>query len=352
VGDQGTGKGGASFVINSVAPIRICDNGGWTDTWFAGHGRIFNIAVSPHVEVQVSASPGTAGDDQVIIEAENYGDRYAVVPGETRVPRHPLLEAAIDDVLLPGGLSLHIGIYSEVPGGCSTGTSAAVAVALLGALDALTPGRKSPHEIAYQAHRLEVDVLGRQSGIQDQLCSAYGGINYIEMFEYPHATVSRLEIAEPVRWELERRLSLIFLGTGHDSSAVHDEVISGLEQGGRGLAALRETAARARDAVYAGDMDALGRSMIANSEAQAELHPALVGQDAAAVIAVARAHGAIGWKVNGAGGPGGSLTLLSGTPGSAQRVMHRAIVELSHRFRPIAIRLSRKGLRVWRSDQR
>jgi hypothetical protein len=31
------------WMVNSVAPIRICDNGGWTDTWFAGHGRIFNI---------------------------------------------------------------------------------------------------------------------------------------------------------------------------------------------------------------------------------------------------------------------------------------------------------------------
>ena len=32
-------------IVNSVAPIRICDNGGWTDTWFAKYGKIFNIAV-------------------------------------------------------------------------------------------------------------------------------------------------------------------------------------------------------------------------------------------------------------------------------------------------------------------
>ena len=25
-------------IINSVAPIRVCDNGGWTDTWFAERG--------------------------------------------------------------------------------------------------------------------------------------------------------------------------------------------------------------------------------------------------------------------------------------------------------------------------
>ncbi len=34
-------------IVNSVAPIRICDNGGWTDTWFAEHGKIFSIAAYP-----------------------------------------------------------------------------------------------------------------------------------------------------------------------------------------------------------------------------------------------------------------------------------------------------------------
>ena len=40
-------------LTKAVAPIRICDIGGWTDTWFAGHGAIFNIAVYPYVEVQI-----------------------------------------------------------------------------------------------------------------------------------------------------------------------------------------------------------------------------------------------------------------------------------------------------------
>ena len=40
-------------IINSVAPIRICDNGGWTDTWFAEHGKIFNVGVYPYADVQI-----------------------------------------------------------------------------------------------------------------------------------------------------------------------------------------------------------------------------------------------------------------------------------------------------------
>ena len=72
-------------VINSVAPIRIVDNGGWTDTWFAGHGKIFNIGIYPYAEVQVEVFPADGERERVIIQAENYGDRYAMTPEQRYV---------------------------------------------------------------------------------------------------------------------------------------------------------------------------------------------------------------------------------------------------------------------------
>ena len=45
--------------------------------------------------------------------------------------------------------------------------------------------------------------------------------------------------------------------------------------------------------------------MIENTEAQERLHPELVSRDAHRVIEIAKEHGALGWKVNGAGGEGG-----------------------------------------------
>ncbi len=122
-------------------------------------------------------------------------------------------------------LCFEVTIYSEAPGGASTGTSAAVTVALIGGLDLLTPGRMTPHEVASAAHKIETDLLGQQSGIQDQLCSAYGGINFIEMFQYPHASVSPVQIPNATWWELERRLALVYLGKSHHSSDVHEMVI-------------------------------------------------------------------------------------------------------------------------------
>src|SRR5215470_14121685 len=100
-------------VINGVAPIRICDIGSWTDTWFAGHGKIFNIGVYPYVEVQVAVYPRVSRPDHIVLNAENYGERYTIVPGQPSSTPHPLLEAAITEVAPPEEYALEIAIHSE-----------------------------------------------------------------------------------------------------------------------------------------------------------------------------------------------------------------------------------------------
>jgi len=342
----------AVSIINSVAPIRVCDNGGWTDTWFAGHGRIFNIGVYPYAEVQLAVFANNDGQDRIVINAENYGERYVLRP-EVQWSKHPLLEAAIAYMHVPKDLSFEVTIFSEAPSGASTGTSAAVTVALIGALDTLTPGRMTQHEVALAAQRIEAELLHQQCGIQDQLCSAYGGINYIEMHQYPHASVSPIEVPNSIWWEIERRLVLIYLGKSHQSSGVHEMVIRGLENAGPDctqLQDLRGTASLSRDAIYAGDYEAFGRTMIANTEAQRRLHPALISPAHQRVMDIARTHGALGWKVNGAGGDGGSVTILAGMSSQAKRTMIREIEQENPLFRNIPLYLSRHGLRVWKGS--
>jgi D-glycero-alpha-D-manno-heptose-7-phosphate kinase len=342
-------------VVNSVAPIRICDNGCWTDTWFAGHGQVFNIAVYPYAEVQVAVHP--AGDtperERIVLHAENFGQSYTVRHEAPPWGPHPLLEAAIAYMKVPRDLRLEVTIHSEAPAGAGTGTSASVTVALVGALDTLTPGRLTPHEVARAAQRVETELLHRQCGIQDQLASAYGGINYIEMFVYPHASVSPIHVPDPVWWELERRLALVYLGKSHDSSSIHETVIRSLENAGPdspAIVELRRTAPSSRDALYRGDFAALGRAMTESTEAQGRLHAELVGTEAQQVIAIAREHGALGWKVNGAGGEGGSITLLCGESSGRKRALLREIEQADPAFRHLPTCLSRHGLRVWRQE--
>ena len=136
-----------------------------------------------------------------------------------------------------------------------------------------------PHpKVAYAAQHIETKLLGQQCGIQDQLASAYGGINFIDMDDYPHATVQSIRLPAPLEWEMESRLALVYLGREHSSSAVHELVIGELEAAGpecRQLADLRVTARKSYAALLSGDFATLGAAMQENTAAQQRLHPAL-----------------------------------------------------------------------------
>ncbi len=339
------------YLINSSAPTRICDNGGWTDTWFAEHGMVFNIAIEPRAEVQIAVYPLNALEAQVVISAANFGDTYARKPG-TPWQKHPLVEAAIEQVGVPDDVSISVYLYSDAPPGASLGTSAAVTVALLGALDCLTAGRLTAHEIADQAHQVETVRVGWQCGIQDQLAAAYGGISYIDIHEYPRARVSSIRPDERTWWELESRLLVVCMEKPRHSSQVHEKVIAHLEDAGPDeprLAILRQTAAPARNALLAGDFAALGQTFIENTEGQRALHPELINPIAQKIIDLAQDHGALGWKVNGAGGEGGSIALL--LDGSAQNQHRlRQTIESLENVRLIRPRLTRHGLRRYIVD--
>jgi D-glycero-alpha-D-manno-heptose-7-phosphate kinase len=334
-------------VVHATAPVRVCDIGGWTDTWFARHGHVFSIAVQPGVAVRGAAYPRATRPDAVVVNAVDYGERLVVGPGRPVPARHRLLAAATDEATIPDHLAVELSVASGVPPGCATGTSAAVLVALIGALDHLTATRRSPAEIARAAHRIEVERLGLQSGVQDQLAAAHGGINHIEVIDYPDAHVHPIALADDIRSELERRLVLVYLGRAHESSPVHEQVASDLAHEGSAsprLDVLRRCAGRAVEALAHADWAALGQVMIDSTEGQAALHPAVVSDDGRRVIAVAEANGALGWKVNGAGGEGGSLTLLCSSGADARRRLVDA-VDGSDGASVIPIRLSAEGLR-------
>lgn len=281
----------------ATAPVRVCDAGGWTDTWFAGTGVVCSLAVRPGVRVE--AAP--RADRRVTFDA----------------PPTPLLEAAAAEA---GARGVHITVRASAPAGSSLGTSAAVTVALLAALG--VPRR----ELAARAHRVETERLGLQSGVQDQVAATFGGASLLEV-DYPR--VRRVSLPVP-----RVDLLTVFLGE-HRSSQVHERVIAELATDATALDTLRSCAREAAAALVAGDVRAYGAALIANTEGQRALHPALVSDAAQAVIDVARASGALGWKVNGAGGDGGTVTVLCG----ARRPQLSSVLPL---------RVSRRGVIVSR----
>jgi D-glycero-alpha-D-manno-heptose-7-phosphate kinase len=296
--------------VTVTAPVRICDCGGWTDTWFARRGAVLHIAVWPGVTVNASATPG---DETTNVRLSSYGETYTFAT--SRPPgRHRIIEAAVAAYPLRGS-TLTLDVWSDMPPGASTGTSAAVTVAVIAALKALDGQSATPDDLARAAHRLETERLGLQSGVQDQIAAARGGVNFIEIIDYPNAVVTPLTISGDVARRLNEQLALVYLGRAHLSSHVHEAVIAGLARDGeprRALGALERAAFEARDALLAGDLERFGGALRNNVEAQAQLHPSVVSDTASTVGELADALGALGWKVNGAGGDGGSVAVLFG----------------------------------------
>jgi D-glycero-alpha-D-manno-heptose-7-phosphate kinase len=337
-------------VIRSIAPLRINDIGGWTDTWFSGEGKVLNIAISPPVEVEIKAFSNKKNEkERIFVKVLDYGEFFWMNPEEPDYSIHPYLQGAINSLRIPEKYELEVSISASIPAGSSVGTSASVCVALIGAVAALSPQTRSTDEIVSLAHRVETEKLGLQSGIQDQICAAYGGICFIHMENYPEAKVTRLLLPINLRSELNRRLSLIFLGKAHHSSDIHEDVISTLEKGGpqyKEIIKMRDLAEEAKNCLEKGDLTHYGKIMVQNNECQRALHPELVSKDADSVIEIAKKYNASGWKVNGAGGKGGSLTILGSRSLHDRENMLREIDKLGGGIKSMKFSLSPSGLTV------
>ena len=324
-------------------PVRVLDAGGWTDTWFARRGTVCNLAVEDGTEVVAARLEGARRERGTVeLHLRSFGERYRVLLGAAPPGRHPVIEAALRRFAPPDAV-IEVEVAASVPPGSGLGTSASVVVGVIAALQALDGDVAAPSHLGRDAHRVETVDARLQSGVQDQIAAAHGGASLIEIDAYPAARVRALGLA-PSTWDaLDRRVLTVYLGASRRSDAVHQAVISRLDaQGESLLAPLRDAAGRAARALVAGSIDEYGEAMIANTEAQRALHPALVNPLADRVIELARQHGVVGWKVNGAGGEGGTLTLV--TPDEPGGIIH-ALSKLDG-VAVLPLRPARQGARI------
>src|SRR5262249_30980709 len=174
---------------------------------------------------------------------------------------------------------------------------------------------------------------------------AYGGVNYMNV-QYPEARNFPVALDTATLCELEDRLVLVYTGMSHFSSAMHQKVIAAYEAGEeatrRAFTTLAECAVRGKEALMLGDLDAFAEVMNDNWRAQKDLHPDITTPDVQALHAAAVDAGAIGFKLNGAGG-GGTATLLCRR--NRDHLVRRAVEALGMQVLPAKIDFT--GLRTW-----
>jgi D-glycero-alpha-D-manno-heptose-7-phosphate kinase len=294
-------------VVLSRAPVRICDIGGWTDTWFYPFGAVFNMCVDLYTYVIIKHNVINRiriHSDNLDLETEindysniNYDDTL------------DLLKAIVKMMNIQEGLDIHV--RAEAPPGCGTGTSASVAVALIAGLSSYLGLDLKLNEIAKLAHFVEMEELNLQSGVQDQYAAAYGGINFMEV-NYPEVFLTQVKIDPKRILELDNQLILVYLGS-RSSDKMHKAVIERCERKEEAtlhyLDEIKKCAYEMRDSINSRIKD-LARIINNNWKYQKLLHPLMTNPNIQKLEELAKKNGALAFKCNGAGG-GGSAVILS-----------------------------------------
>jgi D-glycero-alpha-D-manno-heptose-7-phosphate kinase len=142
--------------ILSRAPVRMCDIGVWTDTWFYQKGAVFSFCVDLYSYIYVIERK----TQEIKILSDNLGIQ-TLIPDYNSIKYNgklDLVKAAIKTLEIKNGLTIYI--KTEAPPGSGLGTSASLAVALLSNLAKIANLNLSIRDIAKLAHQLEVEELG------------------------------------------------------------------------------------------------------------------------------------------------------------------------------------------------
>ncbi len=331
-------------IICSRAPVRICDIGGWTDTHYYKHGCVTNFAINLYSYVRIF----TNQKNTINIHSENL-DLNTQIRDYRKIEYDgvlDLLKAAIKRMEIEQGLDVFV--RADAPPGCGTGTSASVSVALLGALSYLKGNPLLPFQLAKLAHSIETEELQLESGVQDQYASAYGGICHMEI-DYPLVQISQVIAPPELICQLESRWVLVYLGS-RKSSDMHLQVIKKFQEGDpntvRAHALMKRFSNEMVNAIQKSNIDQIADLMNKNWEAQQLLHDDITNVEIKKLEILAKECGAVGFKVNGAGG-GGSAVILAGS--GKEYLLKKTLIENNYDIFPCAI--NTRGVQVWSENQ-
>ena len=304
--------------------------GGGTDlpSWYRENGgHVVAAAIDRHVFMLVN----TEHQDRIRLKHMEWEE----VDSPAQV-EHPILREALTRGW--NGGSLELSSTSDVPPGTGLGSSGAYAVCALGAL-AIAGGRPAPvGELAEEACDIEIEVLGRTVGKQDQYASAFGGIRAYDIAHDGGVAADLLALDAETASALEDGLLLIYSGEQRSASDLLAAEARGAQAGdgtvARSLSRGVEIAHEVREALERGDLAAFGALMNEQWDAKLARSPAMATARMEELRALALEAGAAGVMQMGAGG-GGYLLAYADDPAAVRAATEAAgAAELRFRLDP------------------
>jgi len=302
--------------MRARAPVRIDFAGGWTDVArFAREtpGAVVNAAISIYSYASIETFDDPSSQAGIRIFATDF-DLYIEAQDVRRLEydgNADLIKAAIRHLGVDERFT--ITTRSDAPPGSGLGTSAAMGVALIGALGRLAARPFLAHEIAELASEIEREELGILGGKQDQYASAIGGVQFMEFFGET-VRAAALRLPAHTEFELQKHLVLCYTEQPRLSGDIHERVTEAFQSGEPAttgaIASLKTIARQMKDRLLVGDLEAFARLMSENWDNQKRLHPSVTNERIDELFAIAAEAGAAGGKACGAGG-GGCLVFIA-----------------------------------------
>jgi D-glycero-alpha-D-manno-heptose-7-phosphate kinase len=296
-------------MISVRSPLRISFGGGGTDLpayYERFGGMVVSAAISPACHVSLASHAGAG----VMLQSRDFAVSITVPSLRQVAIREPLsLPRAVLSWFAARGLCLdgvRIATRADVPPGSGLGSSSAMTVALVSAVAAHVSLPLTPRMAAEIACEIEIDLLGRPIGRQDQYASALGGLNTIT-FSPDGVVVTPLPVTLPARQALQDHLLLVSTCRTRDSAKVlrAQRAASGIDgEVTRRLHRIKELAAAMEAALLAGDLPEFGALLHESWQLKRGLAHGVSSTDIDRWYQIARERGAYGGKIAGAGGGG------------------------------------------------
>ncbi len=289
-------------MIISKTPFRISFFGGATDfpDWFRKHGgAVLSTSIDKYcyISCRYHLALSTETRHRVVWSYVENVSTFAEI-------LHPAVREGLRWMGFDDERGIEIHHQTDLRARAGIGSSSAFAVGLIHALSALRGERPRAQDLALRAIELEREVLKDTVGCQDQVATAYGGLNVIRFHEDGSIEVCPVEISEERKRELASRIILLYTGSSRLSSKIAASVLSSIGDRAPMLMKMRGMVDDGRAILESGDLDDFGRLL---NEAwffkrQLSAHVSNPGIDA--IYASAIEHGALGGKLLGAGGTG------------------------------------------------
>ena len=319
-------------MIITQTPLRVSFAGGGTD--FRGfyektHGSVVSAAIDKYIYVIVKQR----FDSKIRIGYSKTEFVDTVDELGHELAREAMKIAGVKD-------GVEISTMADIPSsGSGLGSSSSVTVGRLNALHAYNGEFVSAEQLAREACRIEIDILGRPIGKQDQYIAAYGGLRKFTFNEDDTVTSERIKVPERTMRYLSENLMLFFTGITRKSASVLTEQKSNIDDRMDFLTRMRDMADDLAEVLNQNDLSTIGSTMREGWALKKTLARNVSNETIEAIYNRAMEAGAEAGKITGAGG--GGFFLVHTSPQNRKSI-RRALSDLKE----FPLNLERDGSKV------